>query len=143
MFDGIGFDPIGQGRFAPALNPEQARRLERYATGGQRLLAERISATRAVLERAPDEGYSIELFVTDNSDPARMERFLLRAQEYVPLEQLFVIPMEAGGQYRLRVVFGEFSSRDEAAAAGKRLPPRYQQAFHPSPRSFGELRSQI
>ena len=125
------------------LSPEKLRRLERYSTGGQRLLSERISATRAVLERAPEEGYSIELFTTDNSDPTRMERFLLRAREYVPLEEVFVIPMEVAGQYRLRVVYGEFSSRDEAAAAARRLPPRYQQAFRTSLRSFGELRSEI
>src|SRR4030095_9740029 len=73
----------------PSLSAEQAGRLERYPTGGQRLLSERIAATREVLERAPDEGYSIELFITDNSDPARMERFLLRGREYVPLRELF------------------------------------------------------
>jgi hypothetical protein len=81
--------------------------------------------------------------MTDNSDPARMERFLLRAREYVPLRELFVIPMESASQYRLRVIYGEFSSRDEAAAAEKRLPPRYQQAFRTSLRSFAELRGQI
>jgi MSHA biogenesis protein MshM len=122
---------------------DRARRLERYSPGGQRLLAERIAATREVLERADDEHYSIELFITDNSDPARMERFLQRARELVPLEELYVIPMAGGGQYRLRVVYGDFASRDEAAAAGKRLPPKYQQAFRTSLRSFAELRGQI
>jgi hypothetical protein len=61
----------------------------------------------------------------------------------VPLEELFVIPMAAGREYRLRVVFGDFPSRDEALAAEKRLPPRYQDAFRAAPRSFAELRSQI
>jgi type II secretory pathway predicted ATPase ExeA len=129
---------------APAhLDAEQAQRIERYSPAGHRLLAERIAAARKVLERAPDEGYSIELFITDNSDPARMERFLLRAREYVQLEEVFVIPLEGAGQYRLRVVYGEFPNRDEAAAAGKRLPPRYQQAFRTALRSFAELRRQI
>jgi hypothetical protein len=41
------------------------------------------------------------------------------------------------------VLFGEFASRDEAAAAGRRLPPRYQEAFRAAPRSFGELRRQL
>src|SRR4030095_4350018 len=127
----------------PSLSAEQAGRLERYVTGGQRLLAERIAATREVLERAPDEGYSIELFITDNSDPAAVERFLRRAGESVPLGELLVLPRESASQYRLRVLYGEFSSRDEAAAAEKRLPPRYQQAFRTSLRSFGELRGQI
>jgi len=125
------------------LSPDQADRLARYPAGGHRLLAERIAATRAVLERAPDEGYSIELFTTDNSDPARMERFLLRARDFVQLDELFVIPVGDAGQYRLRVLYGEFASRDEAAAAGKRLPPRYLEAFRTELRSFGELRRQI
>jgi hypothetical protein len=107
------------------------------------LLASRISATRDVLERAPDERYAIELFITDNPDPARMERFLQRAREMVPLGELFVIPMAAAGQYRLRVVLGEFENREAALQAGRRLPPKYQQAFRTAPRSFGELRSQI
>jgi MSHA biogenesis protein MshM len=125
------------------LNREQARRLEGYPHAGHRLLSERIAATRTLLERAPDEGSTIELFTTENTDPARMERFLLRARELVPLEELFVIPVAAGAHYRLRVVFGEFPTHGEAAAAEKRLPPRYQQAFRTAVRSFAELRGQI
>jgi septal ring-binding cell division protein DamX len=127
----------------PQLTAEQARRLAGYLPGKQRLLAERLAATREMLSRADDERYSIELFVTENTDPARMERFLLRAREMVPLEELYVIPVAGGGQYRLWVVFGDFASREEAAAAGRRLPPRYQQAFRTAPRSFGELRRQL
>jgi len=125
------------------LTAEQARKLAGYSAAGQRLLAERLAATREMLERADDEHYALELFVTENIDPARMERFLLRAREMVPLEELYVIPVAGGGQYRLWVVFGEFASRDQAAAAGRRLPPRYQQAFRAAPRSFGELRRQL
>jgi septal ring-binding cell division protein DamX len=51
--------------------------------------------------------------------------------------------MEWGGQYRLRVAYGSFANSAEAAAAEKRLPPKYQQAFRTSVRSFGELRRQI
>ena len=127
----------------PLLRPDQAERIDGFSAEGQSLLAERIAATRGVLERAPDDGYSIELFITDNSDPARMERFLLRARELVPLEDLFIIPMGVAGRYRLRVVYGKFGSAEEAAAASKRLPPRYQQAFRTSVRSFAQLRSEI
>jgi MSHA biogenesis protein MshM len=125
------------------LTEEQMRRLVGYSPGGQQLLAGRLAATREILERADDERYAIELFVTENTDPARMERFLLRAREMVPLEALYVIPVAAGGQYRLWVVYGDFASREEAAAAERRLPPRYQQAFRTAPRSFGELRRQL
>jgi type II secretory pathway predicted ATPase ExeA len=127
----------------PKLTPAQARRLDAYSAGGQKLLAERLAATRQVLDAEPDDAYSIELFVTDNGDPARMERFLERARDLVPLDELFVIPMAAGSRIRLRVVYGTFSDAAEALAARKRLPPRYQQAFRTSARSFGELRRQM
>jgi len=128
---------------APRLEPGQLRRLTAYSTAGQKLLAERIAATREVLEQAQDERYSIELYTTDNADPARMERFLMRARDWVPLGELFVIPMTDGSQYRLRVVLGDFENREQALEAARRLPPRYQQAFRTTPRSFNELRSQI
>jgi MSHA biogenesis protein MshM len=128
---------------AQLLEPDQARRIDGYSPGVQQLLAQRIAATREVLRSSPDEHYAVELFVTENSDPARMERFLLRARDMVPLEELFVIPMPAGKDYRLRVVLGDFASLEEALAAEKRLPPKYQAAFRTSPRSFAELRSQI
>jgi hypothetical protein len=127
----------------PQLRPEQQRRLAGYSAAGQRLLGTRLAASRQLLDRAPDDHYLIELFITENADPARMERFLMRARDLVPLENLFVIPMSSGGSYRLRVVYGEFETRQEALDAGRRLPPRYQEAFRASPRTIGELRSQI
>ena len=133
---------------APAqrLEPGQLRRLTAYSPAGQKLLAERIAATREVLEQAQDERYSIELFTTDNPDAARMERFLMRARDWVPLAKLFVIPMAGTAPvpiYRLRVVLGDFENREQALEAARRLPPKYQQAFRTAPRSFNELRSQI
>jgi len=127
---------------APALllSPEQARRMERYDSRGQRLLGERIAAARALLERAPDARYSIELFVTDNTDPARMERFLARAGDLALLGDVYVIPLAIGGRYRLRVVYGSFADRAAAIDAERNLPPKYQKAFHTTPRSFADLR---
>ncbi|HEV3410588.1 MAG TPA: SPOR domain-containing protein, partial [Chthoniobacterales bacterium] len=125
------------------LNDAQSRRLQGYSARGHRLLSERLAAAREELHHSPDDRYSIELFETENSDPARMERFLIRARELVPLEELLVIPVASAGHYRLRVLYGAFASRDEATAAGKRLPPKYQQAFRTSVRSFGELRREI
>jgi len=127
----------------PLLSQDQLARLERYSAAGQRLLAERLAATRALLAQADDEHYTLELYVTENSDPSRMERFLLRAREMVPLEELHVIPVIDGGQYRLWVLFGDFANRADAAAATRRLPPRYQEAFRATPRSFAELRQQL
>ena len=125
------------------ISAEQERRLAGYSAGGQKLLSERLQAARAVLEQAPASGFALELFVTENTDPARMERFLLRARDLVPLEKLYVIPMASAGSYRLRVVYGQFASREEALEEKRRLPPRYQQAFKAAPRSLAELRGQI
>jgi type II secretory pathway predicted ATPase ExeA len=125
------------------LRQDQVQRLSGYSPGGQRLLAERIAATQDLLKRAADERFAIELFITDNIDPARMERFLMRARDLVPLGEVFVIPLAGGGQYRLRVIFGEYPSRQAAIEAGRGLPARYQQAFRTAPRSFAELRGQI
>jgi septal ring-binding cell division protein DamX len=125
------------------LSREQERRLAAYSTAGHKLLGARIGAARETLERAPDDAFSIELFVTSNTDPARMERFLMRARDLVPLDKLYVVPMSAADGYRLRVLYGEFPSREEAQRAERQLPPRYQDAFRTAPRSFAELRRQI
>jgi type II secretory pathway predicted ATPase ExeA len=125
------------------LSEEQARTFAGYSAAGQKLLAARLAASRELLASADDEHYAVELFITENTDPVRMERFLLRAREVVPLESLYVIPVTVGEQYRLWVIFGDFASREEAAAASSRLPPRYQKAFRAAPRRFGDLRSQL
>jgi septal ring-binding cell division protein DamX len=128
---------------ASHLSADQLRRFDAYSPRGQRLLTQRTAATRELLERSPDERYSLELFMTDNGEPARMERFLTRARDWVPLTEVYVIPLRGGPHPRLRVVLGDFASREQALAAARHLPPRYQVAFHAVPRSFGELRGQI
>ncbi len=127
----------------PLLTQNQRRRLQAYSTAGQKLLSARLAATRELLDRAPDDGYAIELFVTENPEPARMERFLLRARDMVPLSEVFLIPMGGTGNARLRVIYGAFGNAQQAQEAERRLPPKYQQAFRTSPRSFAELRKQL
>jgi type II secretory pathway predicted ATPase ExeA len=128
---------------APLLAPVQLRRLEGYLAGGNRLLRERLAATREKLQAEPDASYSIELFVAENSDPARTERFLLRARELVPLSEVHVIPVATGSRYFLRVAYGAFPGKEAAAEAAKRLPPKYQNAFPYKLRSFAEIRAAI
>lgn len=125
------------------LSPSQVRRLKSYPAAGQKLLGERLAATLELLERADDESYALELYTTDNADPARLERFLLRARDMVPLDELFVIPLAGRDGFRLRVVLGAFDSREQALDAARRLPPKYQRAFQASPRTFAELREAL
>jgi type II secretory pathway predicted ATPase ExeA len=127
----------------PLLNPDQVRRLDRYVAGPHPLLRERLTATRIALSEEPDSSYTIQLFQSTNSDPARTERFLTRAQDLVPLEQVYVIPVANGSGFVLRVTFGVFDTKTEATSAAKRLPPRYQNAFKPEIRSIAEMRTLI
>jgi len=128
---------------APLLAAEQLRRLEGYGAGRNPMLRERLAATRKKLASEPDESYSIELFVAQNSDPARTERFLGRARDLVPLSEVYVIPVATGSRYFLRVAYGMFDNREAAAAAAGRLPPKYQNAFQFELRSLAELRASI
>ena len=127
----------------PLLTREQAGRVSAYFTAGQSLLGERIAAALERLQREPDASYCVELFVTGNSDPARLARFLDRARDLLPLEDLYVIPIAAGSRYRIRVVYGAFPDRTAAAAAARRLPTKYQHAFRTELRTFAELRGAV
>jgi hypothetical protein len=61
----------------------------------------------------------------------------------VPLSEVYVIPMATGSRYLLRVAYGIFDSREAAAEAARRLPPKYQKAFRVALRSLAELRASI
>ena len=135
-----GTPPSGARESASRLNAEAIKRINAYKYGPNTLLKERIGAMRDRLEKEPDNRFGIELFSTDNSDPARMERFLIRAKELVPLEEVFVLPQPVAGKYRMRVVFGSYPDRVTAVQAADRLPPKYKQSFQAEVRSFVELR---
>ena len=122
------------------LQREQLARLAGYSAGRNPLLHARLEATRAKLDAEPDARYSIELYLSDNSDPARVERFLMRARDLVPLDEVYVVPLEGGGRYRIWALYGVYPDREAAQRAAERLPPKYQQAFRTEPRSFAELR---
>ena len=125
------------------LSQRQRSRLQAYATSGYKLLSERLAATRELLDSAPDERYALELFVTDNPEAARMERFLIRARDLVPISEVFLIPVAGPRNPRLRVIYGTFQTEREARDALTRLPSKYQQAFRVAPRRFAELREQM
>jgi type II secretory pathway predicted ATPase ExeA len=124
----------------PLLAREQVLRMAGYAAGRNPLLHDRLEATRETLDAAPDGHHSIELYFTDNSDPHRVERFLMRARDLVPLEHVYVVPVESGGRYRIWALYGDFAGEAQALQAAKDLPQKYQQAFPLVPRSFAELR---
>jgi MSHA biogenesis protein MshM len=123
--------------------PKQIERIEAYSTGGMPLLAERIAATREVLQSAPDDAFSIELYRTLNTDPARIERFLIRARSLETLSGIYVIPLTGRGRTRVWVLYGFFPTRAEAEQAAQRLPQPYRGDFQLRVRNFAELRKTI
>jgi len=125
------------------LLPKQIERIEAYPTGGMPLLAERIAATREVLQSAPDDAFSIELYRTLNTDPARIERFLIRARSLATLSRIYVIPLTGRGPTRVWVLYRVFPTRAEAQEAAERLPQPYRGDFQLRLRDFAELRRTI
>ena len=126
---------------APSLLDQgQEARLAGYSSGRQPLLAARLDASREKLAAAPDNRITLELYISENSDPARVERFLQRARDLVPLENVYIVPVAEPGKYRIWAIYGDFPDADAAALAAKRLPPRYQKAFPLTPRSFADVR---
>jgi hypothetical protein len=96
------------------------------------LLQQRLDATEAMLNDAPQGSTSIQLFYTENVQPARMEGFLRRARNLGKLEEIFIIPIELQGQDAFRVLYGSFPSSSKARAAIPELPARYLEAFAPT-----------
>jgi len=131
-----------ESRPSPELLPEQVRRMEGYGAGGNPLLLSRIAATREKLDTVPDERYTIELYITDNVDPGRVERFLARARDNdrVPLESVYIVPLKVGDRYRIWALLGDYADRAEAVEAASKLPRSYREAFPLRPRTFAELR---
>jgi type II secretory pathway predicted ATPase ExeA len=137
--------PAGATQTAPAaqmLRREQLVRMAGYGAGRNPLLRERLDATRGRLDTEPDGRYSLELYISENSEPDRVERFLARARDRdgVPVEDFLVLPLESGGRYRIWAFYGVYADRSAALEAAKGLPSRYRAVFPLHPRTFAELR---
>ncbi len=98
-------------------------------TAGNKLLAQRIAAAKTMLKSANGEEISIQLFITDDVRPARIERFLERAGQLVKLANVYVIPVRTGKQPRFWVLYGAYASPAEANAALARMPAKYKSSF--------------
>jgi hypothetical protein len=107
---------------------------------GFKLLEQRVESTVKTMEAVDGDQYTIQLFSTENIQPDRMERFLIRAQNLVDLSNLYVHVVKNGETAKFRVTYGIYSSRDRAAAAMEELPEKYQSAFHPELFAFADFR---
>jgi MSHA biogenesis protein MshM len=97
------------------------------------LLQQRLSATQALLAKHDSGSASIQLFHTEDAQPARMERFLMRANGLGKLAEIYVLPAKKNGKNIFRVLYGAYPDIEAARAAIPQLPQRYQDAFFPEP----------
>jgi septal ring-binding cell division protein DamX len=106
---------------------------------GYKLLEQRIEATIKLMGGMDKNQYTIQLFWTDNVQPDRMERFLIRAEKLVDLSNLYVHPENNGDKAKFRVTYGIYPDRDQATAAIAELPEKYQSSFHPELVALADL----
>lgn len=105
------------------------------------ILQQRIEAAQNAFAQASADDFSIQLFLTDEVRPPRIERFLTRAAKLMNLEEIYVYPVKIGGQARFRVFYGIFPSQQEARAAVSQLPARYAESFHLRLLKIGEFQN--
>jgi septal ring-binding cell division protein DamX len=96
------------------------------------LLQQRLDATRDMLSHADKNGFSIQLYYTDDPKPSRTERFLSRAQSLGKLSEIYVIPIKIKGKDGYRILYGVYPNSEAAHIGMQNLPQRYKDAFAPT-----------
>lgn len=91
------------------------------------------------IANAPADHYFLQLLATDAHSTGEIEGFLGRATAVLEPSQLRVYRSSLSGRDRIGIVFGDFASRQEAAAALQALPETIK-ASQPFPRQVSRLR---
>ncbi|WP_333844340.1 AAA family ATPase [Pelomicrobium sp.] len=133
--------PEGGAEEASREPPASASAFPESALDASPLLGQRVAAAKKLLETRPGDSYSVQLFLTNDIRPARMERFLQRARERIELEKIYVYPTRTGGQPNFAVLYGSFDTREEGLAALERLPSGYRSEFAPIVRRLDEIKA--
>jgi MSHA biogenesis protein MshM len=90
------------------------------------------------ITRVPRNHYFIQLLAADATQTGRIEGFLARATEVLDPVQLRTYRSALSGRDRVGVIYGDFESREEAAAAMLALPETIK-AAQPFPRQVSKL----
>ncbi len=96
------------------------------------LLQQRFAATREMFAKAGKNSVSIQLYYTEDAQPARMEGFLTRAKGLGKLSEIYVLPITLNGKAGFRVLYGYYPDIEAGRAGMEQLPQRYRKAFAPS-----------
>lgn len=91
------------------------------------------------IAEVPRNHYFIQLLATDANRTGEIEGFLARAAEVLEPKELRAYRSSLSGRDRVGVIYGDYESREQAAAAMQALPDTIK-AAQPFPRSVGRLR---
>lgn len=105
------------------------------------LLHQRLTATQEVFAKRDGNNASIQLFFTDDTQPARMERFLIRANGLGKLSEIYVQPIKVNGRNGFRVLYGAYPDIKAASTGMQQLPERYKKVFTPVPYPLDEAQT--
>ena len=109
----------------------QAPALAGQAASGS-LLQQRLVATQAMLAQHGKGHVSIRLYLTEDNQQQRIERFLIRAKSYGTLPEIYISPEKTHDKKIFHVLYGVYSDSEAARAAMQQLPQRYKDAFVPT-----------
>ncbi len=104
------------------------------------LTRQRLEETQKWLETADGTRWFVQLLSTDADSAAQVERFLANTSKTSYADLIRVYKAESKGVLRLGIIYGEYSSRKEAARAITHLP-RELSAYAPYPRQVVQLRN--
>lgn len=90
------------------------------------------------VDQAPRNHYFIQLLATDASSTGEIEGFLARATTALDPESIRAYRSSLSGRDRVGVIFGDFTSREEAIVAMQNLPESIK-AAQPFPRQVSRL----
>ena len=96
-----------------------------------------------MLAQHDKNGASIQLFYTEDTQPERMERFLVRARGLGILPEVYIMPIRVNGKDGFRALYGAYPDINAASAATRQLPERYRKAFAPALYLLGDAQTAL
>ena len=106
-----------------------------------KLAQQSFAKTQEWLRGAPGKNYSIQLITVAESEPARLESFIHRAQKLLPTQDLYVYSVKINGAQHYRVAMGNYPTTVDVRNAISELPADLK-APNPYFRSVDRMRSQ-
>ena len=103
------------------------------------LTSERLAASEEWLKRTPGNRYFIQLMNVEAGAATEIEAFLSTHAGALDAQQLRVYRSRLSGRDRIGVIYGEFTTREQASAAISQLPATVR-ATYPYVRSVYKLR---